>query len=58
MTATEMSTNLPEDDFDADAYQREHGGGASGWESAFLTIVMFGGLVIFGVGCVVFDWFG
>ncbi|HLR96229.1 MAG TPA: hypothetical protein VK053_17030 [Jiangellaceae bacterium] len=28
----------------------------SEWESAFLTIVLFGGLVVFAVGCMTFLW--
>ena len=28
----------------------------SEWESAFLSIALFGGLILFGVGCVLFGW--
>ena len=28
----------------------------SEWESAFLSIALFGGLILFGVGCFVFGW--
>jgi hypothetical protein len=28
----------------------------SEWESAFLSIALFGGLIIFGVGCLLFRW--
>lgn len=28
----------------------------SEWESAFLSLALFGGLVLFGVGCVLFGW--
>lgn len=34
----------------------DYGPRPSEWESAFLTICMFGGLVIFGIGCLVFGW--
>ena len=28
----------------------------SEWENAFLSIALFGGLILFGVGCVLFGW--
>ena len=28
----------------------------SEWESAFLSIALFGGLILFGVGCLLFGW--
>ena len=28
----------------------------SEWESAFLSIALFGGLILFGIGCFVFGW--
>lgn len=28
----------------------------SEWESALLSIALFGGLILFGVGCFVFGW--
>lgn len=28
----------------------------SEWESAFLSIALFGGLILFGIGCVLFGW--
>lgn len=37
-------------DFDVEAYQKEHEQ-PDGAESAFLSVVMFAGLVIFAVGC-------
>lgn len=46
-----------ETEFDADEFQAE-GNPPSELESALLTIAMFGGLVIFGVGCTMFGWFG
>ncbi|HHV22072.1 MAG TPA: hypothetical protein GXZ30_11155 [Propionibacterium sp.] len=34
----------------------DYGPPPSEWESALLTICMFGGLVIFGIGCLLFGW--
>ena len=28
----------------------------SEWESAFLSIALFGGLILFGAGCMLFGW--
>ena len=39
-----------EPEFDVEAYQAEHAA-PSGVESAFLTVLMFGGLVVLAVGC-------
>ncbi|WP_185975709.1 hypothetical protein [Tessaracoccus rhinocerotis] len=45
-----MSTNTETGEFDVEQYQAEHKP-PSETESAFITIAMFGGLVIFAVGC-------
>lgn len=34
----------------------QDGGGPSELESALLTIVLFGGLVVFAIGCTMFLW--
>lgn len=34
----------------------QEGGGPSELESALLTIVLFGGLVVFAIGCTMFLW--
>lgn len=37
-------------------YQPEEEFRPSEWESALLSIALFGGLILFGIGCFVFGW--
>ncbi len=47
--ATTGSHSAAPEEHEEDAAPRE-------LESALLTLAMFGGLVIFGIGCMVFGW--
>lgn len=49
-----MSTDLHSDT--TPEVEEEENSGPSELESAFLTVAMFGGLVVFGVGCTLFGW--
>lgn len=52
-----MTTPTTEPEFDAEAYMAERRQ-PSAAESTFLTVVMFGGLVVFAVGCWAFGGWG
>lgn len=48
--ATRLDDELEVEYFDVEKFQAEHEQPSKA-ESAFLTIVMFGGLLVFAVGC-------
>lgn len=47
-----VESELPRDE----AGEIEPDGGPRELESAFLSIAMFGGLILFGISCMVFGW--